>query len=114
MKNENSTHDPEIVKDEKEISVLKDFYTTQYAPPHTLRKRILADVNKVLTHSLKDRLDSFTHYFLIISFIGLILFFNAISYSPVQPRYLIHHQQGQNGLPQAFSLPRRTADLEKL
>ena len=64
MKNENSTHDPEIVKDEKEISVLKDFYTTQYGPPHTLRNRILIDVNEVLLYSLKDRTDSFVHYLL--------------------------------------------------
>ena len=114
MKNQNPSHNLEVFNSEEEIGFLKELCTTKRAPPHTLRNRILVDVNKVLTHSLKDRFDSFTHYLLIISFIGLILFFNAISYSPVQPRYLIHHQQGQNGLPQAFSLPRRTADLEKL
>ena len=113
MKNENSTHDQDILKDEKEISVLKDFYTTQYAPPHTLRNRILMDVNEVLSHSLKDRTDSFVHYLLIISFIVLILFFNAINYSLPQPRYLIN-QQDKTGVPQAFSLPRRTAGIENL
>jgi len=48
MENENPTHNQEVLKDGKEISVLKDFYTTQDAPPHTLRKRILADVNEAL------------------------------------------------------------------
>ena len=114
MENQNPSHNSEMFNDEERIGFLQELCTTKRVPPDTLRSRILTDVNKVLTHSLKDRLDSFTHYLLIISFIGLILFFNAISYSPVQPRYLIHHQQGQNGLPQAFSLPRRTADLEKL
>jgi hypothetical protein len=111
MKNQNPMHNPEVFKDEEHIGFLMDLYTTQCAPPHTLRNRILADVNKVLMHSLKDRLDSFLHYLLIISFIGLILFFNAINYSPPQPRYLIHSRD-QTGLPQAFSLPRRTADLK--
>ena len=113
MENENSTHNQEVLKDEKEISVLKDLYTTQYAPPHTLRNRILIDINEVLSYSLKDRFDSFVHYLLIISFIVLILFFNAINYSPQQPRNLIR-QQGQTDMPQAFSLPRRTADIENL
>jgi len=113
MKNENSTHDHEVLKDEKEIGILKDFYTTQYAPPHTLRNRILIDVNEVLSYSLKDRTDSFVHYLLIVSFIVLILFFNAINYSPQQPRHLIRHH-GQTDMPQAFSLPRRTADIENL
>jgi hypothetical protein len=111
MKNQNPSHNVEVFNNEDEIGFLKELCTTKCAPQHTLRNRILADVNKVLTHSLKDRLDSFTHYLLIISFIGLILFFNAISYSPVQPRYLIHNQD-QTGLPQAFSLPRRTANLK--
>ncbi len=113
MENENSTHNQEVLKDEKEISVLKDLYTTQYAPPHTLRNRILTDVNEVLSYSLKDRFDSLVHYLLIISFIVLILFFNAINYSPQQPRHLIRHQ-GQTDMPQAFSLPRRTADIKNL
>ena len=113
MENENPTHNQEVLKDGKEISVLKDFYTTQYAPPHTLRKRILTDVNEALSYSLKDRFDSFVHYLLIISFIVLILFFNAINYSPPQPRHLINHQD-KTGVPQAFSLPRRTADIENL
>ena len=34
MENENPTHNQEVLKDGKEISVLKDFYTTQDAPPH--------------------------------------------------------------------------------
>ena len=113
MKNENSTHDHEVLKDEKEIRALKDLYTTQYAPPHTLRNRILMDVNEVLSHSLKDRTDSFVHYLLIISFIVLILFFNAINYSLPQPRHFINHQD-KTGVPQAFSLPRRTAGIENL
>ena len=51
MKNENSIHNQEVLKDEKEISVLKNFSTTQCAPPHTLRNRILEDVNEALcTH----------------------------------------------------------------
>lgn len=111
MKNENSSHDQEVLKEEKEISVLKDLYTTQYAPPHTLRNRILIDVNEVLSYSLKDRTDSFVHYLLVVSFIVLILFFNAINYSPQQTQYLIYNKD-QTGLPQAFSLPRRTADLK--
>ena len=115
MKSQNPLHNVELFKDGKEeIGFLKEPCTTKCAAPHTLRNQILADVNKVLMHSLKDRLDLFTHYLLIISFIGLILFFNAISYSPVQPRYLIHHQQGQNSLSQYFSLPRRITDLKKL
>ena len=113
MENENPTHNQEVLKDGKEISVLKDFYTTQDAPPHTLRKRILADVNEALSYSLKDRFDSFVHYLLIISFIVLILFFNAINYSPPQPRHLINHQD-KTGVPRAFSLPRRTGDIENL
>ena len=113
MENENPTHNQEVLKDGKEISVLKDFYTTQDAPPHTLRNRILIDVNEVLSHSLKDRTDSFVHYLLIISFIVLILFFNAINYSLPQPRYFINHQD-KTGVPQAFSLPRRMADIENL
>ena len=113
MENENSTHNQEVLKDEKEISVLKDLYTTQYAPPHTLRNRILTDVNEVLSYSLKDRTDSFVHYLLIMSFIVLILFFYAINYSLPQPRYFINHQDN-TGVPQAFSLPRRMADIEHL
>ncbi len=113
MENENSTHNQEVLKDEKEISVLKDLYTTQYAPPHTLRNRILIDVNEVLSYSLKDRTDSFVHYLLVVSFIVLILFFNAINYSLPQPRYFINHQD-KTGVPQAFSLPRRMADIESL
>ena len=113
MKNENSTHDQEVSKNGKKISFLKDFYTTQYAPPHTLRNRILTDINEALSYSLKDRFDSFAHYLLIISFIVLILFFNAINYSPPQPRLLINHQD-KTGVPQAFSLPRRTAGIENL
>ena len=113
MKNENSTHNQEALKDEKEVSVLKDFYRTQHAPPHALRNRILIDVNEVLSYSLKDRTDSFVHYLLIISFIVLILFFNAINYSPPQPRHLIRNRV-QTDMPQAFSLPRRTADIENL
>ena len=103
---------PEGFKDEEKIGFLMDLYTTQCAPPHTLRNRILADVNKALLHSMEDRLDSFLRYLLIIIFIGLILFFNAANYSPPRPRYLIHNQD-QTGLTQAFSLPRRTAGLEK-
>ena len=113
MKNENSTHNQEALKDEKEVSVLKDFYRTQHAPPHALRNRILIDVNEVLSCSLKDRTDSFVHYLLIISFIVLILFFNAINYSLPQPRYFIK-QQDKTGVTQAFSLPRRTAAIENL
>ena len=113
MENENPTHNQEVLKDGKEISVLKDFYTTQDAPPHTLRKRILTDVNEALSYSLKDRFDSFVHYLLIISFIVLILFFNAINYSPPQPQHLIRNRV-QTDMPQAFSLPRRTADIENL
>ena len=113
MENENSTHNQEVLEDEKEISVLKDLYTTQYAPPHTLRNRILTDVNEVLSYSLKDRTDSFVHYLLIMSFIVLILFFYAINYSLPQPRYFINHQDN-TGVPQAFSLPRRMADIEHL
>lgn len=113
MKNENSTRNQEVLKGGKEIGVLKDFYTTQYAPPHILRNRILKDVNEALSYSLKDRTDSFVHYLLIISFIVLILFFNAINYSLPQPRYFINHQD-KPGAPQAFSLPRRTAAIENL
>ena len=113
MENENSTYNQEVLKDKKEISVLKDLYTTQYAPPHTLRNRILIDVNEVLSYSLKDRFDSFVHYLFIISFIVLILFFNAINYSLPQPRYFINHQD-KTGVLQAFSLPRRMADIEHL
>lgn len=113
MKNENSIHNQEVLKDEKEISVLKNFSTTQCAPPHTLRNRILEDVTNVLMYSVKDRTDSFLHCLAIFSFIGLILFFNAINYSPPQPRYLINYQN-KTGMPQAFSLPRRTADIENL
>ena len=113
MKNENSTHNHEVLKDEKEISILKDFSARQYAPPHTLRNRILADVTNVLMYSVKDRTDSFLHYLAIFSFIGLILFFNAINYSPPQPRYLINHED-KTDVPQAFSLPRRMADIENL
>ena len=114
MKNQNPSHNLEVFDNDEELGFLEELCTTKCAPPHTLRNRILTNVNIVLTHSLKDRFDSFTHYLLIISFIGLILFFNAISYSPVQPRYLIHHQQGQNSLSQYFSLPRRITDLKKL
>ena len=113
MKNENSTHNQEVLKDGKKISVLKDFCTTQYAPPHTLRNRILIDVNEALSYSLKDWFDSFVHYLLIISFIFLILFFNITNYSPPQPRHLIRNQV-QTDMPQAFSLPRRTVDIENL
>ena len=113
MGNENSTHNQEVLKDGKKISVLKDFYTTQYAPPHTLRNRILIDVNEALSYSRKDRFDSFAHYLLIISFIVLILFFNITNYSPTQPRHLIRNRV-QTDMPQAFSLPRRTADIENL
>ena len=52
MENENPTHNQEVLKDGKEIGVLKDFYRTQYAPPHTFRKRILTDVNEALSYSL--------------------------------------------------------------
>ena len=113
MENENPTHNQEVLKDGKKISVLKDFYTTQYAPPHILRNRILIGVNEALSYSLKDRFDSFVHYLLIISFIVLILFFNAINYSPPQPRHLINHQD-KTGVTRAFSLPRRTGDIENL
>ena len=75
MKNQIPLNNSQVFNHEEEIGFLKDIYPTKCAPPHTLRKRILADVNKVLTHSLKDRLDSFTHYLLIINFISLILFF---------------------------------------
>ena len=114
MKSQNPSHNVELFKDGKEeIGFLKELCTTKCEAPHTLRNQILADVNKVLMHSLKDRLDLFTHYLLIVRFIGLI-FFNAMNYSPVQPRHLVHHQQGQNSLPQYFSLPRRITDLKKL
>tara|TARA_A200000159_G_scaffold66657_1_gene61662 strand:+ start:181 stop:525 length:345 start_codon:yes stop_codon:yes gene_type:complete len=111
MKNQIPLDNSYVFNHEEEIGLLKELCTTKCAPPHTLRKRILVDVNKALMHSLKDRLDSFLHYLLIISFISLILFFNAINYSPPQPRYLIHNQD-QTGLPQAFSLPRRNAGLK--
>ena len=113
MKNQNPMHNPEVFKDEEQIGFLMDLYTTQCAPPHTLRNRIVADVNEVLSHSLKDRTDSFVHYLLIISFIVLILFFNAINYSLPQPRHFINHQD-KTGVPQAFSLPRRMVDIEHL
>ena len=55
MKSQNPSHNVEVFKDDKEdISFLKELCTTKCAPSHTLRNQILADVNKVLTHSLKN------------------------------------------------------------
>ncbi|HBU37221.1 MAG TPA: hypothetical protein DEB70_05390 [Planctomycetaceae bacterium] len=72
MKNQIHLDDSHVFNYEEEIGLLKRLCTTKCGPPHTLRNRNLVDVNKALMHSLKDQLNSFQSYLLIIIFIRLI------------------------------------------
>jgi len=113
MENQNPSHNSEMFNDEEKFGFLQELCTTKRVPPDTLRSRILTDVNNVLIHSLKERYDSFLHYLLIAGFAGILFFFTAVNYSPLQQRHMLHYQ-GQTSLPRAFSLPRSNIDFEKL
>ena len=51
MKNQNPSPNLEVFNNEEDIGFLKELCTTKCAPPHTLRNRILADVNKLSNSS---------------------------------------------------------------